>query len=250
MEAELDFLFRIDRQREETIPAHHHRCYELVYYAAGRGKTLIGAREWSYGTGDYALIRPLTVHSESRTALTDVLCAGFAVKGTDRTLPEGVFRDEPHDSLLPLLERMLAEMQEQRPRYNRMLDLLAGELAIRLERLLLTEPVPADEDRFRYTLNFMNEHFTQTVDFRSLSAMAGYSYDRYRHLFKQRTGLSPVRYLLARRMEHARTLLRHTSMSISAVAMESGFSSDAQFCSMFKREYGRTPGQYRNGYGE
>jgi AraC-like DNA-binding protein len=246
MEARLDFLFRIDRGEKEFIPAHRHQCYELVYYAKGRGHTRIGEKEWEYEKSHYAVIRPLTVHDERRREiLTDVLCVGFSLHESDTPLPEGVFQDNSIDSLLPLLERMLAELQDERPRFSRMLDLLTSELAIRLERHLSAEPPAPLENKFQYTLNYMNEHFTQKIDFPSLSAMAGYSYDRYRHLFKERTGYSPVQYIVKKRVDYARSLLRHTALSVSAIAMECGFSTDAQFCSVFKRELGSTPGQYR-----
>ncbi|WP_309120636.1 AraC family transcriptional regulator [Paenibacillus sp.] len=246
MVATLDFLFRVDRRAEETIPFHRHRCYELVYYVAGEGLTRIGRREWAYRPGDFALVRPHTLHDERRTVAADVVCVGFALPETAAPpLPEGVFRDAGAEPLLPHLARMLAELQEQRPRFGRMLDLLASQLAVELERRLPAEAPPAAEDPFQYTRNYMNEHFSQKIDFASLSALAGYSYDRYRHLFKDRTGFSPGQYVVNKRLEHACKLLRQTGLSVSAVAMECGFSNDAQFCSVFKREQGMTPGQYR-----
>lgn len=246
MEAALDFLFRVDRRAEETIPFHRHRCYELVYYVAGEGATRIGRREWTFRAGDFALMRPHTLHDERRTAASDVVCVGFALPDPAAApLPEGVFRDDAAEPLLPHLARMLAELQERRPRFGRMLDLLASQLAVELERRLPAEtPLEAD-DPFHYTLNYMNEHFSQKIDFASLSSLAGYSYDRYRHLFKERTGLSPVQYVVGKRLEHACKLLRHTGLSVSAVALECGFSTDAQFCSVFKRELRMTPKQYR-----
>ena len=233
MEATLDFLFRVDRRAEETIPFHRHRCYELVYYVAGEGLTRIGRREWTYRAGDFAVVRPHTLHDERRTAASDVVCVGFALPETGAPpLAEGVFRDDEAEPLLPHLARML--------------DLLASQLAVELDRRLPAESPAEAEDPFQYTLNYMNEHFSQKVDFASLSALAGYSYDRYRHLFKERTGLSPGQYIVDKRLEHACKLLRQSSLSVSAIAMECGFSNDAQFCSVFKRELRLTPKQYRD----
>jgi len=247
MEATLDFLFRIDRKQEETIPFHKHRCYELVYYAAGRGGTRIGSKEWRFDAGRFAVVRPFTLHDERHDAPTDVLCVGFARPDDAPVLAEGVYDDDPEAPLLPLLERMLAELQAKRPRFARMLDLYSAQLALELERRLPTEGNSEEGDHFLYTLNFMNEHFSQRIDFASLSALAGYSYDRYRHLFKEKTGYSPVQYLMNKRMEHARRLLLHTRLPVSAVALECGFSNDAQFCSVFKREHGLTPRAFRDG---
>ncbi|MNR34949.1 Exoenzyme S synthesis regulatory protein ExsA [compost metagenome] len=75
--------------------------------------------------------------------------------------------------------------------------------------------------------------------------MADYSYDRFRHLFKETYGVSPSEYILSRRIHHAMDLLRHTNTSITSIALECGFSTDAQFCTIFKREMGETPRAYR-----
>ncbi|MNG21073.1 Exoenzyme S synthesis regulatory protein ExsA [compost metagenome] len=75
--------------------------------------------------------------------------------------------------------------------------------------------------------------------------MADYSYDRFRHLFKQTYGVSPGEYILNKRIKHAIELLLHTHISITSIAMECGFSTDAQFCTLFKREIGESPRSYR-----
>jgi AraC family transcriptional activator of pobA len=241
----LEFLFRTVRADGEAIAPHAHRCYELVYYGSGDGQTRIGDRHHSFRRGHYAIVRPSTVHDERRGSATDVVCAGFSARSLSSPLAEGVFADDGKHSLLPLLEAMLGEMQEQRPRYSDMLELLTKQLVITLERRHASEPLPVAEDKFRYTLGFMKEHFTQKIDFASLASMAGYSYDRYRHLFKLKTGCSPVQYQLRARLDYACSLLLHSDLSVAAIAMECGFSSDAQFCSLFKRELGETPKQHR-----
>lgn len=245
MSETLQFLFRTVRAKGEAVAPHSHHCYELVYYGSGEGSTRIGDRDYSFRRGEYAVVKPSTVHDEHRIAATDVICAGFSARALTSPLMQGVFADNGEHSLLPLLEAMLGEMHAQRPRYEHMLDLLASQLVLTLERRHAVEPLPASEDKFQYTLGFMKEHFTQRIDFASLASMAGYSYDRYRHLFKLKTGCSPVQYQLRLRLEYACSLLRHTEFSVSAVAMECGFSSDAQFCSLFKREMGETPKQHR-----
>nr|WP_276203372.1 AraC family transcriptional regulator [Cohnella thermotolerans] len=41
------------------------------------------------------------------------------------------------------------------------------------------------------------------------------------------------------------SLLLHSRMHISEVSSETGFTNDAQFCNIFKRETGMSPGAYR-----
>lgn len=251
MHARLEFLFPVAHIPGNDVTLHRHGCYELVYYLKGNGRTRIGDRDYEFREDDYALIRPGTLHDERHAAPTEVLCLGFAPL-REAALPEGVFSDQrfndgedDHAPVLPLLLGMAKEMRNKDEDYAGMLDLLASQLVLLLRRRLTGGSPAYAEDKFRYAINYMNENFHQHIDFASLAAMAGYSPDRYRHLFKAHTGASPGRYVLGRRIAHARTLLRETERSISGIASDCGFASDSQFCSLFKRETGWSPGAYR-----
>lgn len=230
---------------------HKHGCHELVYYVKGSGRTRIGERDYEYREDDYALIPADTPHDERHAMPTEVLCLGF-ITSREPPLPEGVYPakrsgdgSNAGEPILPLLLKMAKEMRNKDEAYADMLDLLASELVLLLRRRL-HGGTPADaEDKFRYALNYMDEHFHQKVDFQALAAMAGYSLDRYRHLFKEQTGLSPGRYVLDKRIAHARALLRGTRRSVSEIAADCGFANDSQFCSLFRRETGISPGTYR-----
>jgi AraC family transcriptional regulator len=59
--------------------------------------------------------------------------------------------------------------------------------------------------------------------------------------------VSPHQYILARRIERAKSMLRDPRHSIVDVALACGFSSQAHLSAMFKRSTGVTPGTYRKG---
>lgn len=249
MRARLEFLFPAVREAGGYVPTHRHGCHELVFYVKGSGTTRIGDTDYVYRENDYALIAAGTPHDERHGTTTELLCLGFAV-APDTALPEGVFSDQGGEDgkapLLPLLLRMAKEMRNKDEFFADMLDLLASELVLTLQRRRLEGETPTyTEDKFRYALNYMNENFHERIDFHALAAMAGYSPDRYRHLFKEQTGMSPGRYILGRRVAHARNLLRDTSLGMAEIAAGCGFANDSQFCSMFKRETGMSPGAYR-----
>ncbi|MGH8192243.1 MAG: helix-turn-helix domain-containing protein [Rhodanobacteraceae bacterium] len=68
---------------------------------------------------------------------------------------------------------------------------------------------------------------------------------QFRKLFRRATGLSPIRFIQRRRIEHACTLLRGSGLSIEQVAGESGFSDAPFFYRVFKHWTGTTPALYR-----
>ena len=64
-------------------------------------------------------------------------------------------------------------------------------------------------------------------------------------LFKESTGKNFKEYVLDKRMEHARELLKSTPTKIAEISGMAGFESPEYFSSVFKAKYGITPTQYR-----
>ena len=78
-----------------------------------------------------------------------------------------------------------------------------------------------------------------------LAADVNLSASRFRHLFKEETGMTLTQYLRERRLERAEVLLRTTFLSIKEVMLESGLTSMSHFVQYFKRRYGVAPSTYR-----
>lgn len=64
-------------------------------------------------------------------------------------------------------------------------------------------------------------------------------------LFKEQVGCSFVQYLRTVRLDHARELLRKTTLEVTEIAFESGFNDATYFGQIFKAVEGLTPSQYR-----
>jgi transcriptional regulator GlxA family with amidase domain len=78
-----------------------------------------------------------------------------------------------------------------------------------------------------------------------LAALVNLSASRFRHLFKEESGVAVSLYLRERRLERAELLLRTTFLSIKEVRSEAGVSSMSHFVEYFKKRYGVTPSEYR-----
>jgi AraC-like DNA-binding protein len=249
MAASLDFFYQETRAKHEHIAMHHHQCYELVYYDCGQGTTRIGKNEFAFQAGDYTIIAPCTPHEERHSKQSKVIFAGFT-STVYPPLKEGMYLDSPSRPILNIMQMMAKELRDKPPFYKQLLDNLVSRLYL---EVLRANPTPEPDSRYgiiRYAQAFIDEYYMQKIDVQALADQSGYSYDRFRHLFKETIGLSPSQYILQRRIEHAQTMLRHTRLQISVIAMECGFSTDAQFCSLFKRETKITPKQYRELAGE
>jgi AraC-like DNA-binding protein len=79
----------------------------------------------------------------------------------------------------------------------------------------------------------------------SLARVGGLSRAAFAARFTTRVGQPAMRYLLSLRMQRAKTLLHNREATLTAVATRCGYRSDVAFAAAFKREFGRTPGEFR-----
>lgn len=85
-----------------------------------------------------------------------------------------------------------------------------------------------------------------TVTLRDLAAAVGMSPFHLQRVFQARMGLSPARYLRARRGEQLKRRLR-ASDTVSRATYEAGFGSSSRTYEMVEAQLGMTPATYRNG---
>ena len=75
-------------------------------------------------------------------------------------------------------------------------------------------------------------------------SQSGLSSRRFNDLFKQNFDTTPNRYLILKRIEHAKSLLETQSMRVADVAEYCGFSDVYYFSKVFKKETGIVPSHW------
>lgn len=83
----------------------------------------------------------------------------------------------------------------------------------------------------------------------TLGALVNLSPSRFRHLFKQETGIGPAQYLKEFRLRKAERMLRTTFLTVKQVLKQVGLGSNAHFVRDFRKKYGMTPTAYRRTVG-
>ena len=78
-----------------------------------------------------------------------------------------------------------------------------------------------------------------------LARVSGVSEAHFARSFKEAFGLPPHRYLLTRRIERAKALLRETDLPVTEIAFQTGWSSLGTFGRTFRDVTGETPGELR-----
>jgi AraC-like DNA-binding protein len=91
----------------------------------------------------------------------------------------------------------------------------------------------------------IDREYAQPLDVEALARGAHMSASHLSRQFRLAYGESPYGYLMTRRIERAKALLRRGDMSVTEVCMEVGCSSLGSFSSRFTQLVGETPTAYR-----
>lgn len=102
--------------------------------------------------------------------------------------------------------------------------------------------------RLRRVLDHVEAHLDQPLPLQELAALADLSPFHFQRSFRASCGVSPHRWITARRIARARALLA-TGAALAQVALDCGFDSQSHFSRSFKAAEGMTPGGYRAALG-
>jgi len=91
----------------------------------------------------------------------------------------------------------------------------------------------------------MNREYAEPLDMASLARGALMSPGHFQRSFRAAFGETPYSYLMTRRIERAKALLRRGDLSVTEVCMAVGCTSLGSFSSRFTELVGETPSAYR-----
>lgn len=99
--------------------------------------------------------------------------------------------------------------------------------------------------RIEKVKDYINANYNQNHSLDFYAKMCNLSTDRFSHLFKKETGVSPHKYILEIRLRQVRYLLVYSNMNISEIAAATGFDDALYLSRIFKKYHGTAPKNYR-----
>ncbi|HVA76161.1 MAG TPA: helix-turn-helix transcriptional regulator [Acidimicrobiales bacterium] len=99
--------------------------------------------------------------------------------------------------------------------------------------------------RLRRARDRMDREYAHPLDVPALARTALMSTAHFSRRFREAYGESPYSYLMTRRIERAKALLRRGDMSVTDVCYAVGWTSLGSFSSRFTELVGETPSEYR-----
>jgi AraC-like DNA-binding protein len=104
---------------------------------------------------------------------------------------------------------------------------------------------PEDLVRLRQARDRINREYAEPLDIAALARTALMSSGHFQRSFRAAFGETPYSYLMTRRIERAKALLRRGDLSVTEVCMAVGCTSLGSFSARFTELVGETPSAYR-----
>ena len=225
---------------------HTHNCWEIVYNANAAGMLCFKGQKVPYQADCVFVHPPRSIHNCYNEKKAVHYCIGLAGPELGG-LREGMIL--PGNELKTCFEEIVSEINARKPFYKELIELKSQELIIQLKRdmrLSVTTPDQEIPSGVKETKKILDSEYNRKVDLTFLSNEVMLSADYLRHEFKKHYGVSPIQYLINRRIEYAKFLLNTSKTSIKEIAYQCGFENEFYFSRIFKRFTGASPKSYRS----
>ncbi|SFC02616.1 AraC family transcriptional regulator [Spirosoma endophyticum] len=256
-------------------PIHNHNHFELILIRKGSGQHIVNGNRFAYQAGDVFFLGPLDSHyfvvdkmtSFCCLSFTELYMAGLTTLGTDYWLhirERGlrgsqqlagsiVMNQIEQQNLNALVEIILTEQNNYRQLVsNQIVDALMKTILSLVDRQLsqhqgLSASNVNSSPLMQRIGTYICHHITRPDQLRmeKMADVFNYSQSHLAALFKQQAGESINQYIIRYKLQLVETRLRLSSMSISQIADEFGFTDICHLNKLFKRYYQTTPTAYR-----
>ncbi|MGF6598080.1 AraC-like DNA-binding protein [Paraburkholderia sp. GAS448] len=242
-------------------PVLYEPC--IVIVCQGRKRGYLGDEVFDYDAQQFLVLSvPLPFESETEaseeepllaikirvdlTTIAKLLMALNDTRGATRIEPKGIYStalDQPlSDAILRLLEALVSPLDARilgpsivREIFYRVLKSEQGDAL----RAALTHQ--HHFGRIAKALRLIHADYRGDLDVETLAREAGMSLAVFHAQFKLVTSTSPMQYVKATRLHHARLMMVQDGLSAGAAAARVGYESASQFSREFKRLFGSSP---------
>lgn len=234
-----------------ALHIHPHET-ELLYVAGGRAVIEVGSRRLEVEGGDILLVEAGTPHASTSDPQdpSDIwslsLTLADAGVGERGAVCARAGEDAPfvHAALLQL-QRLAHRLD---PETQDLCDRL-GEVLLGLYRERLSccggQDHPRESGLARSVLAYLDAHYQEHIDLKTLEARFFVSAGHISREFRKEYCISPINYLIDKRLSQAKWLLINTQEPIQFVAESVGYDNVYYFSKLFAEKVGAAPSDYR-----
>lgn len=255
-----------------TVSLHWHEEIEVLYMESGTLYLTINDTAYTGKAGDIFLVNPREIHGMTahdpdtlyHAFVFPLRFVSFQSRNTGSNsfllpLSEGKLllhnrlSDAGHKKEAAEIIRQLLTLETQKPTgYQLGIQIFCARLLYSLytwENYSLQKLSPFHEEMAvkREILTFLQNNYAEKISLHELADTFHMSEKYFSRYFKKNFQMTLTDYVNNLRLENAAKLLADTTLSVTEVALQSGFNNVSYFIRSFKTAYGCPPLQYRKG---
>jgi AraC-like DNA-binding protein len=256
--------YNYNRAHPPLRPHCHSSVFEICVLERGSQTYFIGSDRYDLIGGDVFITKPGEVHSTGREPenkgrlywlelhinSNNLQVLNLPMQESQllhrwlHSLPSRHLRHG--EVLVPTLEHIFKVLanNQNRMRLANLQNLLARfflDLLALAEQKTMSQFVVGTKRVLSYIEDRLREPLTVAL----LARQASMSESHFKKTFTLQVGISPIEYVMTRRIELGKQMLRATNTSVTRIAMDLGFVSSQHFATVFKRLTGLTPREHR-----
>ena len=255
----LSYVCKSDYSSDWDGKQHTHPCTELVFITGGHGLFQMEDQEFPVAMNDVVAVNcgvPHLVTGQADNPLRYVVLGveGMVVRADIGGGTMIHLHQQPRQitALLGVLTQEARLQEEGWPAVcGNLLEVLLRLLVRREHFAISGQPEPGGEKSCREcerVRQYIDNHFKESIRLDDLAELAHINKYYLSHAFQREYGVSPISYLLSRRIQESCYLLTTTNHSLSQIAEMLGFSSLSYFSQSFRRSRNVSPLEYRRSH--
>ena len=238
-----------------SVP-HTHNHMELFFIVGGKGQFLIEDQLHPVDVNNLVIINPNVVHTEvslNAQPLEYIVLGVAGIQLATSDTSDGQFSILDHFESAEIsgcLRNILREMAQKNTGYE---DVCQAYMEILIIRLMRSTALAVPSESQMISVNrqcaavrrYIDLHFKEALTLEQLAEEGHMNKFYLSHAFKREFGVSPINYMISKRIEESKYLLAETDLSMTQIAQLLGFSSLSYFSQVFRRTQSVTPMEYR-----
>lgn len=263
---ELIYISKSKFENDWHSTPHHHPFTEIFFITNGQGVFQVGDELVSVKESDLIIINPNCSHTEKSTNLSNPLeyivfgINNLAIASSSNNLEDGNdilnsykiinFKTKKNE-LLYYLNTLMRELEEKNVNYELACKSILTLFLIYVMRntssdIFIAENLEKVNVECMKIKNYIDSHYSENITLDFLSNLTYVNKFHLVHLFTKEMDISPINYLINKRIDESKNLLSTTNYSIRDISSIVGFSNSSYFSQMFKKIAGVSPKEYRS----
>ena len=240
-------------------PLHWHRSIEILITFEGRLGLNVGSDNFDFTEDDWLIVNSSELHSSRYIHLSDHF-KGISLlishPFVEYWLGKELFFFNPHipevTAKLKAIAKQVYDYDENSPYYSLVLMkhvcdllLLLGENCVR-QNISYQIPFYKEQAKATEFLEYIEMNYQEKLTLNEIAKQFKYSPGYFSRFFKEIVGVNYYSYLNFVRVNHATEQLLENHATLTDCALNNGFPNTKSFITMFKKQYGCTPGKFLN----